>query len=66
MAEQANHTNCGAQGHVHGPDCGHPAVEHNGHTDYVVNGRLHHQHGDHCHDHGPAPVEAVSPVSSSS
>ena len=39
--------------HAHGPDCGHPAVPHGDHVDYVVNGHLHHQHGDHCDDHGP-------------
>jgi hypothetical protein len=40
-------------GHVHGPHCGHPAVPHGDHTDYLVEGRLHHPHGDHCDDHGP-------------
>ncbi len=55
---------CGAQGHRHGPGCGHEAVEHEGHTDYIVEGRLHHQHGDHCHDHGPAPLK--SPAASES
>lgn len=38
--------------HVHGPDCGHEAVPHGDHTDYLVNGRLHHRHGEHCDDHG--------------
>jgi hypothetical protein len=39
--------------HVHGPDCGHPAVPHGDHVDYLVNGHLHHAHGNHCDDHGP-------------
>ena len=39
--------------HVHGPDCGHPAVPHDGHDDYLVDGHLHHPHGEHCDDHGP-------------
>ncbi|MCG8053621.1 MAG: hypothetical protein JAZ15_20710 [Candidatus Thiodiazotropha endolucinida] len=39
--------------HVHGPGCGHEAVPHGDHTDYIVNGRLHHPHGNHCDDHGP-------------
>jgi hypothetical protein len=39
--------------HVHGPKCGHPAVPHGDHVDYLVDGRLHHPHGDHCDDHGP-------------
>lgn len=39
--------------HRHGPDCGHEAVPHGDHMDYLVAGRLHHPHGDHCDDHGP-------------
>jgi hypothetical protein len=27
-------------------------VPHGDHFDYLVNGRLHHRHGDHCDDHG--------------
>ena len=49
---------CGAHpaGHVHGPACGHEAVPHGDHTDYLVAGHLHHPHGDHCDDHGPVAV----------
>jgi hypothetical protein len=45
---------CGghAKDHVHGPGCGHPAVPHGDHVDYVVQGHLHHAHGGHCDDHG--------------
>ena len=39
--------------HEHGPDCGHEAVQHGDHVDYVVGGHLHRPHGDHCDDHGP-------------
>jgi hypothetical protein len=28
-------------------------VPHGDHIDYLVNGRLHHPHGNHCDDHGP-------------
>jgi hypothetical protein len=45
--------------HVHGPNCGHEAVPHGDHVDYLVNGRLHHPREDHCDDHGP--VEVVAP-----
>ena len=38
--------------HKHGPSCGHPAVPHGGHVDYLVDGHLHHRHGDHCDDQG--------------
>jgi hypothetical protein len=49
---------CGghAAGHIHGPDCGHEAVPHGDHTDYLVDGHLHHQHGQHCDDHGAVNV----------
>jgi DNA-binding transcriptional ArsR family regulator len=43
-------------GHVHGPGCGHEAVPHGDHVDYLVGDRLHHPHGDHCDDHGPLEV----------
>lgn len=46
---------CGghAKGHRHGPGCGHEAVPHGDHTDYLVEGHLHHPCTDHCDDHGP-------------
>ncbi|MDP3238498.1 MAG: hypothetical protein Q8S33_34940 [Myxococcales bacterium] len=40
------------QGHVHAPACGHEAVPHGDHVDYLVAGHLHHPHGSHCDDHG--------------
>jgi len=43
-----------ADDHEHGPDCGHEAVQHGDHTDYVVGGHLHHPHDGHCDHHGPA------------
>lgn len=39
-------------GHVHGPACGHEAVPHGDHVDYLVAGHLHHPHEGHCDDHG--------------
>ena len=42
--------------HVHGPGCGHEPVPHGDHIDYIVNGRLHHPHDDHCDDHGPVEI----------
>jgi hypothetical protein len=38
--------------HEHSANCGHMLVPHGDHLDYVVDGRLHHAHGDHCDDHG--------------
>jgi hypothetical protein len=45
---------CGAHaaGHVHGPGCGHAAIPHGDHLDYVVDNHLHHPHDGHCDDHG--------------
>ncbi|MSQ81792.1 MAG: metal ABC transporter permease [Myxococcales bacterium] len=42
--------------HVHGAGCGHPRIAHGDHADFLVAGRLHHQHGDHCDDHGPVDI----------
>ena len=40
------------RGHRHGVGCGHEAVPHGDHVDYVVGGHLHFAHGQHCDDHG--------------
>lgn len=42
--------------HKHGPGCGHEAVPHGDHIDYLVDGILHHPHGDHCDNHGPVKI----------
>lgn len=42
--------------HVHGADCGHEAVPHGDHTDYLVDGHLHHAHEGHCDHHGELQV----------
>jgi hypothetical protein len=53
---QGHACNAHEAGHKHGPDCGHEPVPHGDHTDYLVDGHLHHQHGDHCDNHGPVEV----------
>jgi|HubBroStandDraft_4_1064222.scaffolds.fasta_scaffold22544_3 hypothetical protein len=49
---------CGghAADHKHGLDCAHAAVPHGDHTDYVVDGHLHHPCDNHCDDHGPVRI----------
>ena len=49
---------CGAHdaSHVHGPGCGHEAIPHADHIDYLVDGHLHHPHDGHCDDHGQVHV----------
>ncbi len=37
--------------HDHGPDCGHLAVAHGDHTDYIHDGHRHAPHGDHYDEH---------------
>jgi hypothetical protein len=44
--------------HIHGANCGHEAVPHGNHVDYLVAGHLHHSHGTHCDDHGTLQVAA--------
>lgn len=38
--------------HIHSIDCGHTPIKHAGHIDYIVDGYLHFQHGNHCDLHG--------------
>lgn len=42
--------------HIHGPNCGHEAVPHGNHVDYLVNGHLHFPHQAHCDHHGSVTV----------
>ncbi len=37
--------------HQHGPECGHTAIRHGDHVDYLHDGHLHHPHGDHVDEH---------------
>jgi hypothetical protein len=43
MNEPRFHTN---HSHKHGPGCGHAAVSHDGHTDYLHDGHMHRVQGD--------------------
>lgn len=40
------------QTHKHGPSCGHEAIPHGDHVDYLVGNHLHHPCNQHCDDHG--------------
>lgn len=46
--------------HRHAPGCGHEAAPHGDHTDYIVNGHLHHQQGAECHNHGPVKTTTTA------
>lgn len=47
--------------HSHGAGCGHQAVRHEDHTDYVHDSHLHHQHGEHVDEHALS-VGATNPA----
>ena len=48
------HSSCA--GHTHGPQCGHETIPHGDHTDYLVDGQLHHPHNGHCDHHGAVEI----------
>lgn len=42
---------CSHNEHAHSSNCGHTAIQHGDHIDYLHNGHLHHPHEDHYDDH---------------
>lgn len=55
----AAHTRAERHDHEHGPACGHPALEHGDHVDYLHDGHRHAAHEGHYDEHGH-PAEAES------
>lgn len=49
--EPEDHLTSDTHEHVHGPGCGHVAVEHGNHVDYLHNGHRHAEHGAHYDEH---------------
>ncbi len=49
--QPAEHETADAHAHEHGPDCGHVAVRHGDHVDYVHDGHRHAVHGEHYDEH---------------
>ena len=47
----APHRSADQHAHEHGNDCGHPAVPHGDHVDYVHDGHRHAPHGEHYDEH---------------
>ncbi|AKT51134.1 metal ABC transporter permease [Arsenicicoccus sp. oral taxon 190] len=47
--------------HDHGPGCGHRAVAHGDHTDYLHDGHLHAPHEGHYDEHGPGHQPGHAP-----
>jgi len=51
VVESAAHQTIDVHPHEHGDDCGHPAVRHGDHVDYVHDGHRHAAHGRHYDEH---------------
>ena len=49
--EVEDHLTTGAHPHRHGEDCGHPAVQHGDHVDYLHDGHRHAPHERHYDEH---------------
>lgn len=54
------HRETGEHPHEHGPGCGHEAVQHGDHVDYLHDGELHAAHADHYDEHVPAPTVSAA------
>ena len=54
MARRRHQHAEGHSDHEHRPGCGHPAVAHEDHVDYLHSGHLHAQHAGHYDEHGTA------------
>lgn len=50
-AATTDHTATESHPHEHGEHCGHPAIVHGDHVDYVHDGHRHAAHGDHYDEH---------------
>lgn len=46
-----DHRETGDHPHVHGEACGHPAIPHGDHVDYIHDGHRHAPHGEHYDEH---------------
>lgn len=53
MSDHHNHP------HVHGPGCGHTAIRHDDHVDYLHDGHLHHQADGRVVEHALAVSDAL-------
>ena len=50
-----------SHGHEHSDDCGHTAIRHGDHVDYLHEGHLHHPDGEHVDEHA-LEVNAENPA----
>jgi zinc transport system permease protein len=59
QARARRHRRAERHEHEHGPGCGHEALEHGDHVDYVHDGHRHAAHEGHYDEHDPARHEAA-------
>lgn len=53
------HARAEAHAHEHGPNCGHEAIEHEDHVDYLHDGHRHAPHRGHYDEHAGTPAPRV-------
>jgi len=58
-ARRSAHLEAEKHGHEHGPGCGHEAIPHDDHVDYVHDGHRHAPHLGHYDEHDPDHVHAA-------
>ena len=46
--------------HIHGNNCGHQIIYHDGHLDYIVDDNLHFVHDGHCDNHGKVNIVTMN------
>ena len=63
-AGSRRHTVAETHAHEHGTECGHPAVTHGDHVDYLHDGHLHAAHEGHYDEHGVEGTTSAKPGSS--
>ena len=51
MTQQTEHEQHPDHDHRHGEGCGHEAVQHENHLDYLHDGHRHAEHGEHYDEH---------------
>ncbi|WP_168583688.1 iron chelate uptake ABC transporter family permease subunit [Gephyromycinifex aptenodytis] len=62
LVQGRSHVYAELHDHEHGDNCGHPALQHQDHIDYLHDGHLHAPHGDHYDEHHSHRHPASHPI----
>lgn len=62
MTDMPTEHHHGDHAHQHGPSCGHTAVKHGDHVDYLHDGHLHHQNSAGVVEEHALPVDTTNPA----